>query len=352
MTPALNLHILEEKFTQLSESAYFEPAFKEFANRTVSAAQHVIANLNYYPEDIVRGFEQNPWNVFQFVSGSRSNDAPHETQYVLRKVLKDWVSGDALVSSAALNFFEFYVNLADLWDFVEHALDKFDTGGYSPLMVQIGSPAAYKNRPVFCIPLLHELGHFIDHHYKISELSVLTDLGPAPAGVTRAQWQNLNLRHRMEHFADLFASCYCGDATNKSLMAIAPYNPASLTHPATDKRVRVVDDFLNGVNNPVVNAVQKSLNSRRQTELKTRFYLPDVSCFDDILTYRIKDERELYGIFLAAWNYLHEQVENRSAPWITEDATSSTIERTVNDLTEKSIRNFELVERWNGVVNH
>lgn len=104
----MNLHILAKRYTQLSRSAYFDPAFQEFAHRTVEAINHVIDNVANYPDDVVRQFEAHVWRVMQFVRGSRSNDAPYETQYVLRKVLKEWIPDDALISSAALEEFNFY----------------------------------------------------------------------------------------------------------------------------------------------------------------------------------------------------------------------------------------------------
>ena len=349
MTPAVNLHILAAEFTQLSRSAFFEPAFQKFSAKTAEVIEHVLQHAADYPEDVVRQFQSHVWNVLQFVSGSRSNDAPHETQYVLRKALKEWVSEDALVSSASLNSFEFFVNLADFWDFVAQAIDGYDTDNYSPLVVRIGSPSAFKHRPVFCVPLFHELGHFVDHHYKISETSVLLSLAPVPAGISLEQWQNLNIQHRMEHFADLFAACYCGEATNFSLFAIAPKNGNSASHPSTQRRIEVVDDFLAGRDNSIVNLLQDALSARKQEVLKVRFIEPNVDCFNDVLTCKISNLEELYGIFLSSWKYLHNQIDDRSAPWITADADASTIEKTVNDLTGKSLRNYEIVERWKNV---
>lgn len=348
----MNLHILAKRYTQLSRSAFFDPAFREFAHRTVEAINHVIENVGYYPEDVIRQFEAHVWRVMQFVRGSRSNDAPYETQYVLRKVLKEWIPDDALISSAALEDFNFFLNPADLWDHIGRSLNLFNTQSYKPLVVRIGAPEAYKHRPIFCIPLFHELGHFIDIHFKITEMSLLlTPPSAPPAGVNQMQWNSINLRHRMEHFADLFSACYCGNGSAKSLLAIAPGHPDSPTHPSTDKRVATVEDFLGGRSNPMVDLIQSALTARGQKQLAQWFTVPDVTAsFDDVVTYRITDVKELYGIFLAGWDYLHNQLEQRTAPWVDGSVDAYTIEKTVNDLTEKSIRNFEIRERWADVT--
>ena len=62
------------------------------------------------------------------------------------------------------------------------------------------------------------------------------------------------------------------------------------------------------------------------------------------------DAAELYGIFTGGWDYLFDQISNRTAPWIDNGADVHGIERTVNDLVEKSIRNFEIRERWKSVA--
>lgn len=356
MTPIVNLHILAKRFSELSRSAYFDSAFKDFAERTAKAIAHVIDNPNQYPDDVIRQFEAHVWRVMQFVSGSRTNDAPHETQYVLRKALKHWLNKDVLVSSASLEDLNFFLNTEDLWEFIELALSKFDAEGYKPLFVRIGSPLAYKHKPVFCVPLFHELGHFVDHYYEITKSSLLLHApGPIPPGATinQQQWQFVNHRHRMEHFADIFAACYCGEASKKSLQAIAPNNPDSPTHPSTAKRITLIDTFLNGNTDSMIDLLQNATNARTQQILSRKFLTPDINAaFDNVLTYKISNEAELFGIFPASWEYLFKQIDNRTAQWIDNNITTHGIELTINDLTEKTIRNFEVTERWSNVSSH
>ena len=353
MTPIVNLHILAEKFTQLSKSVFFDPAFTKFAERTVEAIHHVIEHSSSYPEPIVRRFVSHVWAVLQFVRGSRSNDAPYETQFVLRKALREWIDDDVLISSSALDSFDFFLSSADLWEYIEQTIGQFDTGGYKPLVVRIGSPEAFKHRPIFCIPLFHELGHFVDFHFKISDMSILVSPpNQPPTGLDPQTWQRLNLNHRREYFADLFAACYCGHASIKTLLAVAPNNGSSFTHPSTAERVKVVADFLAGVQNEKVDLFQATLTAQQLPNLKQRFVCPEVRHhFDDALTHQLSCIEELFGIFSSGWDYLHEELEKRTAPWIDDTVDASIIEKTVNDLVEKSIRNFEIVERWQDVTS-
>lgn len=101
----------------------------------------------------------------------------------------------------------------------------------------------------------------------------------------------------------------------------------------------------------MVTIIQETLKARGQKQLDQWFAVPNVrASFDDVVTYKIPNVPELYGIFLAGWDYLHDQLGNRTAAWVEGDVDAYTIEKTVNDLIEKSIRNFEIRERWSDVV--
>ncbi|MBF9035206.1 hypothetical protein HKCCE2091_13250 [Rhodobacterales bacterium HKCCE2091] len=353
MTPKVNLHILAARFTQLSRSAYFDPSFREFSKRTLVAIQHVIDNWGAYPDPVVRSFVDHTWAVIRFLHGSRSNDAPHEAQYALQKALRHWIANDVLISSAVLEEFAFFLQPLDLWEHISKTLTDFDTEGYRPLLVRIGSPLAYKNRPIFCVPLFHELGHFVDHHYQITSLSLLVSPpAPPPAGLDKNTWQSINRNHRMEFFADLFSASYSAHAAIESLLAIAPTNPDSLTHPASKKRAAVMKDFLTGSGNPIVGLFQKTLAARGLPPLSAKFKIPNISSnLDDLRTISIEDEAVLFGVFPASWDYVMSQIEAPTAPWADPGVSPYVIEKTVNDLVEKSIRNFETRERWSGAFN-
>ena len=353
MTPIVNLHILAKTFTQLSKSAYFDIAFREFSEKTVDAIEHVIQDPTRYPEDVIRQFEQQVWRVMQFVRGSRSNNAPYESQFVLRKALKDWINEDALISSAALQEFNFFLNTEDIWEFIERTLNEFDTQNYKPLVVRIGSPEALKHSPIFCVPLFHELGHFVDNYYEISKTSLLLNV---PAAVQKAADPNIlkmALNHRQEYFADLFSACYCGTTSKDSLLAIAPNNQDSYTHPATIKRAKMIDDFLTGKPNQMIEVLHKAATARAAKKLEIKFKEPDIAAsLNDLITYKINDDSELYGIFPASWNYLHKQLKEHSADWIDDNISDYGIQKTVNDIVEKSIRNYEIRERFVSVANN
>lgn len=347
MTPIVNLYILADKFSSLSKSVYFDPALMEFSEKTVEAIKHVIKYENVYPERLVRRFAQHVWGVVKFVRGSRSSEAPYETQYVLKKALKDWIPDGAIIANAAQEDMRFFFVYEDIWKFFIEEFEKFNAKGfrslknYRPLFVRMGSPEAFKHRPIFCVPLFHELGHFIDLHYGISESSFF--FMPAPEDIKLA----VEARYRKEYFADLFAASYCGASVKESLLASFPENGNSNTHPSTNSRASMVHKFLNQSSDPMISALNESCIDKSGNELTVRFSSPEIAnSFDDMLTYRIESDEELFGIYDSGWKYFHNQLEKRDAPWIAETATPHEIEKKNNDLVEKSIRNYEIRERW------
>lgn len=350
MRSTVNLHILQQEFASLAESAYFDNGFKQFCSKTLSVIEHVLANLSAYPDDVVKVFELHLWNARKFVKGSRASDSPYEIQYALRVALKQWTSIDALISNAELEDIGFFFNLLDLWEFIKKSIVSFDSSDYDPTVVRIMAPSVYKHRPVFCIPLFHELGHFIDLRSQVSAVSLM--ISP-PSGINPSDVQAMQRahHHRMEHFADLFAACYCSNALNEILVRLGGQQASSDTHPATVDRISVVDDFLSGRPNGIVDLFQTALKMRGLPNLAPRFQIPDVTAsFNDVRTYPITSDSEFFGFFHAAWRYLEDQLDHRTAPWVRAETSMLSIESTVNDLTEKSLRNYEVRVRWNDAV--
>jgi hypothetical protein len=346
----VNLHILHREFASLAESAYFDNGFKQFSAKTLDAIDHVLSNLTIYPDDVIRAFEAHLWNARKFVKGSRASDTPYEVQSALRLALKQWMSADALISNAELEDISFFLNLLDLWGFIKTALIHYNTNNYDPTVVRIGAPSVYKHRPVFCIPLFHELGHFIDLTHGVSSTSMI-QFQPANVLSTDIPAMQREHHHRMEHFADLFAACYCSDSLNEILVRLEGNQPASATHPATADRLSVVADFLSGRQNNIVSMFRTVLPVRGLPNLSQKFSIPNVQAsFDDVRTFTIAGESEFFGFFPAAWRYLEEQLDNRRAPWIRPETNQLGIESTINDLTEKSLRNFEIKARWKDVT--
>lgn len=354
MRPEVDLDILKENLTDFAKSPYFHRNQMEFIEKLLDVLEHVQNNIGTYNDDVVSSFINQLWSCQRYLLGSQSNEIPYEMQFCLSIAIKDWISKECIVTTALLDEKNFHLYSTNIWDFVEKAITGYDPKNYTPILIQIVLPRVYKYKPTFCAPLYHELGHFIDFYFKITEVSLLLCPPQIMAGhpqLTPQQLYAVHQRHRQEFFADLFASCYCGDTLNQSLQIISPGRTASVTHPSTADRVSVVDDFLSGRQNLIVNMFQTCLRQLQMPPLSIRFDKPNVSeCFNDVRPVVIPNDRELHGFFNAAWNYLNEAIEKRTAPWISASMKPAEIENIVNNLVEKSIRNYNVRVRWKDVV--
>jgi hypothetical protein len=337
LRPEIDLLLIRDSLKRLNETTYFSASLHEFTNKLIDAIAHVLSNLAAYPPDLIRAFAAQMSIAQRYLEGSTTKDAPYELEFCLKSLLPRWVKRNSLITTALTSGKDFHFFPTDPWGFITTTITGFDVNGYNPLLVLIGVPRLYVHKPLYSIPLYHELGHFVDLANSVTKLSLL--LSPATYVFDEA--------HRMEHFADLFAASYVGRSSVGVLETIAPGAPISRTHPATSDRVALVETFLAGKPHPIIELFQKSLKNLGLPLLSLNFDLPIIlNDFNDIRPYVIQSDSQLHGLFDAGWNYLNDVLDKRSAEWST-TLPDDEIERIVNDLVEKTIRNKSIRERWN-----
>lgn len=356
MRVSTDLFLLRNNIDNLLETHFFENKITVFLKELVSVVDFVIENRTALPPTIVDSFASQLWRAQSYLAGSPANETPFEMQYCLSKALPEWVNRECVITNALSFEKEFHLFSLDIWNFVKTTLTSFDSSRFDGLLIHMALPRLYRYRPIFCIPLYHELGHFVDNVHQITHSAIIqnpTIIPSAPNGVEPRIWAKIMSMHFKEHFADLFAACYCGVASYETLEVIAPNASPSSTHPSTTDRVNVVKNFLNQNPDNIVDFFQHHLATRNLPTLNIRFkHLDLTSDFDNLVPVELKTERELHGVFSAGWKYLQGAVTNNSPPWAHTDATEFIIEKTINDLTEKSIRNFSVYEAWkNGNPN-
>jgi hypothetical protein len=308
----------------------------------IGAIDHVLANPGLYDEPIERQFAAQMRVVQSYLSGSTTNEIPYEVVFCLNDALKRWISRGTLIVTQLTEGHDFHLRPVDPWSFIRTTLTGYDTGGFDVLLVMIGVPRLYAHKPIFCIPLYHELGHFVDVTLKLSEITLLLSPAPtAPAGCHE-------ILHRREYFADLFSSCFVGRVGMSALEAIAPDHPTSSTHPSTADRVVVVEAFLTGLAHPIVDMFQTAVTVHSLPKMISVFAKASVASeFDDLRTFSAASVEEIHGIFEGAWGYLFDVIDQKRNPWKLDAIKDGDSETIVNDLTEKSIRNYSIRVAWN-----
>lgn len=354
MRSRTDLYLLRDAIAQLEETTYFSRRLHEFTQKVIEVIDYVLRNTSQIAPAIVDGFRRTMHETYVYLAGSTTKEAPYEMEYCLQKALAPWVTRETIITTALTNHHDFHFAPADPWSFVKQYLPGYATNGYDPLLVQLGLPRLYRHKPIYCLPLYHELGHFVDEQYGVTNLSAVLDPNMLatghlnfPATTPLAQRDKIERNHRKEYFCDLFGAAYAGRAFVETLETIAAGAPPMPSHPATAERIKLVDDFLGGRNTPITDVFQHSLKQQGLPALTARFQLPAIdACYGDLRPYRVRDERELHGTLGAAWTYLGNCLDARGAPWIRTGMTDADIERIVNDLTEKTLRNASIRERW------
>jgi hypothetical protein len=346
LRPRVDLNLVANTLRALDDSAYFDGRVHEFTRHFIGAIEHVLANPGKYDAAIETSFAWLCRNVQSYLSGSTNNEIPFEVVYCLTDALGRWRLSDAAIVTSLTEDHNFHLKPLDPWQFIETSITDYDAGGFRLPVVMIGVPRIYAHKPIFCIPLFHELGHFVDIKYRITQVSAILNPAPiAPAGAN-------DHSYRMEHFADLFGASYVGRSSIAALEAIAPNAAATESHPATADRVALVDAFLAGTAHPTIDLMQNALSKLGLPTLTKVFDSVDVTPdFDDVRTFVPSSIEQVYGMFDSAWAYLFNAIDRQLNPWQLSDRRDGIVEALVNDLTEKSIRNFAIREAWDAVAS-
>lgn len=169
MRPNIELFLVRESLQNSQETTYFSGRLHTFTARLIDAINYVLLNQVALGPDVVRIFTRQAIGANRYLAGSTTKDSPYEIEYCLQAVLQKWSSRDCLITTALTDERDFHFRPNDTWNFVKTALPAFDTKGFDPLLVQLGVPRMYSHKPLYCVPLYHEIGHFIDVSKGISK---------------------------------------------------------------------------------------------------------------------------------------------------------------------------------------
>jgi hypothetical protein len=341
--PRTDLGLLLQSLVDLSRTPYFNRELEEHTLALIDVVEHVLSASPRYDDEIVRQLVDRIWLTHRYLQGSTTKESPYEIEYCLRFAISEWLPFSCIVTTALTDEKDFHLKIGDPWDFVRTTIDRYKNEIPESRLIFIGVPRLYKSMPLFCCALYHELGHFVDQIGEITETTLL--LAPIDDKAPRNLHQFM-ISYRREHFADLFAACYVGAAIGDSLMAINPDAGLSLSHPSTRQRVDLIAAFLADEECEEVNFFQDALKRRGFPALEKRFSMPDIQgAYDDIRPHTLNSSAELHGIFPAAWAYLNDALEAATPTW-TKGANFLEINKIINDLTEKSIRNSSIRQLW------
>lgn len=357
-----NLRLLLAQLEQLAETPYFSVRFEKYISELTAVIRKLLERLESTTApinlDLASGLADHIWFLTQFLTGSTTKQIPYEVTYAIDRAAKEWTGRELLITTAILQESNFYFMAGNptFFEAVESELQI--TIDSRP--VQIALPYIYRHKPLFCLPLFHELGHFVDKDNEVVPTTLLRspetsgpDLPDLPTSADIATMNPVEQKvvgkivvaHRKEYFADLFSACYVGTASSGFLQEFSPNNAASHSHPSSTSRANLLADFAAGKPNPIIEMFQDALKALGLPLLHSRASSVDLTTtFGTVRPFTPASDNQLYGLFESAWTFLNAQWASPTGHWVhlPEDERA----RLVNDLTEKSIRNRMLVEGW------
>ena len=274
----------------------------------------------------------------EFLDNSTLVNIPHEIVYCLEKALSEWDDTNQYIIVTSLhndlNCFSFngYLSLNETFYDIIEALFSIS---FNHRLIQINLPKYLSQDYLANVVLYHELGHFVDMRYKITErLSNALNL-------TVVQQE-----HYGEFFSDVFAAQYIGEASNSYLNYIAYNFPDSSTHPSTNSRIEMVRHFLRCDNDKVLDALKTATQLITKKELRNRRKVITDVDFRSFIPTIITNEEELHSIFEVGWGLWLSKV----AEFELKNISKFEKYQILNNLIEKSISNYMILEKWNKYV--
>lgn len=320
----------------------------------------------------------------EFLDSSTLNQIPYEIVACLNHAMNDWEPSNkfiivtSLINDVAGFSFDGWIAFNDsLYNDIKvrYSID------FNNKLVQINLPRTFARDYLANVVLYHELGHFIDKQYQLMA-ALINDLhdkiyqnnfttselieieaflptlkkfiasSPKVPAVSLANQGNLNiaLSHLREYFCDLFAAQYIGQFSSLYVTYLSDNNPKiSTSHPATTLRTKVVNDYISGKKNLIIDLINAAVYKVFATELKKRYAEVQPGDFYSLIPTTLNNHQELHGIFSTAWHIWLEK-QSDIAKGINHNNDPSKIYNVINNLVEKSIGNYIAVNQWEKVT--
>ena len=222
------------------------------------------------------------------------------------------------------------------------------------------------------VVLYHELGHFIDVEYKITEAVAIQVCNLWANNQYRSEidsyfnclyplYINRNsqriipistISYIREYIADLFASQYVKDNVINYLV----YEQGDLannqfpTHPSLTQRLQMICDFISGNSNVLLDLIQSVFQQITSQKLSIRYTDLSPDDFYSLVPLELENESDIHSIFVLGWDLFKtgsKPFEERNG--MQEGLFSGQLYEIINNLIEKSINNYLMLRDWNHI---
>ena len=306
----------------------------------------------------------------EFLDNSTINSVPFELIECLKYAMEEWIDDyNQYIIVTSYNNFSFNPSLVrnKVYSIIE---SKYKIR-FNKKLVQINLPKHLSRDYLTNSVLYHELGHFVDNVLEIydaiflsilNQISSLTTIPKDKDDILKyfpyilhpllgMQEKEFMLKmHIKEYFADLFAAQYVGKSACHHLIYIAPHAPISHTHPTTQNRINIVNEFLGDDTKfgCVVKTFLRETLKKTGKEIKLRHTSIASDDIIHLIPCEISQSEQLHFLYNLGWDiWLNRTSEFKDKNNMNEHLKQGQIYQIINNLIEKSINNFMVVENWN-----
>ena len=315
----------------------------------------------------IRSYIKFIFNCLVFLRDSTLNSIPFEIVKCLNNAMEDWVKREDFIIVTGLTkdlyAFSFFLDYTRDDVFYQSIKIKFGVE-FRQKLVQINLPITLCKDYISTVPLYHELGHFIEKQYDVARYAfsqLFTTGKPLDEDIIKYfpfienqsigsdQKTLIIYNHLMEYFCDLFAAQYIGSTSNVYLNSISNNNAGAVSHPSPPNREFMVNDFLEGRGNLVIDVFNEVLSRLVGSKsLAIRYTKVESDDFYNLVPFVANNDMELHGIFDYGWRvWLEDFAPFEPVLGDARDLQGSKIYQIINSLMEKSIGNYFITKEWN-----
>lgn len=355
-----DLHIIQlaKEFSALAKNQYDTHKLDEYVEdlrKLLDYVQHYDYTKISDPEEVgLRDALSLISHSIAYLHTTTKEDLTCELFSCLRLVLKDWIPAEADKYVIVCSQGDYSILQNEFLEPAYQHIEMFYKVRFRRRLISINTPLYRKNDFLFNSVLYHEIGHFIDNYYHISER--LTQLFAKGAKLVPQQMEyfkdvdfstfkmikwNKVYCYLREYFADIFASQYIGKTVYYYLLYVNPTGGGNETHPASADRVRIVDDFVDKktVNIELLECLKEATRLSSKMELIRRDEEIDITPFLSLKIVFPDNVKQLHNIFQKIWGLWINQRENFIAV-NGKSLSDAEIYQHINELTAASIQRF------------
>lgn len=291
----------------------------------------------------------------EFIDSSTLNLIPFELVKCLEAVLQEWLpdfDSYIIVTAQRQGIYSYSIQPSSDEQICQIIKELFGID-FSYKLIQLNIPKHLSRDYLANVVLYHEIGHFIDFHYKISYTICYLKFIKKTLKLSLPDCDECNqsqfYSHLMEYFADIFAAQYVDKTCGYYLNYIAYKDPSCNTHPSTENRWDIVNDFVGGVKNQVIeefNNVAAEIANNNLLQIRSADI--KIDSLINLIPEKITKNTELHSVFIGAWNiWLEQRQKVHDINKMQFDLEPTKLYLILNGLIEKSINNYITCEQWN-----